>query len=166
MSTVDIALITLILIGGIMGYREGFLMELFSFAALILGVLGAFKLMGYAIIWLSGQFDIDETIVPYVAFAGVFIIILIAVRLMGTIIKMSIDKTFLGRIDQAAGAAIGVLKAVFLLSVSLWLFDALDFELPENWTSGSWILPRVESFAPQVALWLADYIPFFRDIFT
>ena len=79
---------------------------------------------------------------------------------------MSIDKTFLGRIDQAAGAAIGVLKAVFLLSVSLWLFDALDFELPENWTSGSWILPRVESFAPQVALWLADYIPFFRDIFT
>ena len=166
MSHIDIGLLALILIGGFIGYREGFLMELFSLAALILGVLGAFKLMGYAIIWLAAQFEISETFLPYVAFAVVFIVILIAVRLLGKIIKVSIDKTFLGRIDQAAGAALGVLKAVFLLSVSLWILDALDFDLPENWTSDSWVLPRVESFAPRVTMWLAEYIPFFRDIFT
>ena len=166
MSTVDIALVALILVGGFIGYRQGFLMELFSFAALILGVLGAFKLLGYAIVWLSDQFNINETILPYVAFAVVFIAILIAVKLIGKIIKVSIDKTFLGRVDQVAGAALGVLKAVFLLSVSLWLLDALDFDLPDNWTSESWVLPRVQSFAPEVTIWLADYIPFFRDIFT
>lgn len=162
----DIALIVLILIGAVGGYREGFLMTLFSLAALVLGILGAFKLMGYAIVWLADEFTINETMLPYVAFALVFIAILIGVTLLGKLIKISIDKTFLGRVDQVAGAALGVLKAVFLLSVSLWILNALDFDLPEKWTTTSWLLPRVESFAPAVTMWLSDYIPFFKDIFT
>lgn len=166
MSAVDIALIVFVIIGAVGGYRQGFLMELFSLAALILGILGAFKLMGIAIVWLSGQFEINETILPYVAFAVVFVAILICVRLLGRLIKISIDKTFLGRIDQAAGAALGMVKAVFLLSVGLWILDALDFDLPEQWTAEAWLLPKIESFAPQVTMWLADYIPFFKDIFT
>jgi membrane protein required for colicin V production len=140
-------------------------MELFSLAAIILGVIGGFKLMGYAIVLLTDEFDIDKTILPYVAFAVVFVAILIGVNLLGKLIKVSIDKTFLGRVDQAAGAGLGILKAVFLLSVTLWILDALDLELPESWTSQSWILPKVETFAPAVTVWLADYIPFFRDVF-
>lgn len=162
----DIALTVLLLIGAIGGYREGFLMELFSLAALILGILGAFKLMGYAIVLLADQFNINETILPYVAFALVFIAILIAVRLLGKLIKISIDKTFLGRVDQIAGAALGTIKAVFIISVALWILNALDFDLPDTWTSDSWLLPTVESFAPAITMWLADYIPFFKDIFT
>ncbi|HEU5145584.1 MAG TPA: CvpA family protein, partial [Chryseosolibacter sp.] len=116
--------------------------------------------------WLGDQFNIDETILPYVAFAVVFIAILIGVRLLGKIIKISIDQTFLGRLDQVAGAALGTIKAVFLLSVSIWILDALDFDLPETWTSDSWLLPKIESFAPAVTMWLSNYIPFFKDIFT
>lgn len=166
MSTVDIALVAIILIGAFSGYREGFLMELFSFAAILLGVLGAFKLMGYAMLYLVEKFEINESLLPYVAFALVFIIILIAVKLLGKMIKVSIDKTFLGQVDQAAGAGLGMLKAAFLLSVSLWIMNTLDFELPERWTSDSWLLPRIESFAPQVTVWLGDYVPFFKDVFT
>lgn len=166
MSTVDIVLSLLILIGSISGYRAGFVMSLFSLAAIILGVIGGFKLMGTAIVLLSAEFDMNETILPYVAFAVVFIAILIGVNLLGRIIKASIDKTLLGHVDQAAGAGLGLLKAVFLLSVSLWILDALHLDLPEKWTSESWLLPRVESFAPQISLWLADFIPFFKDVFT
>lgn len=166
MSTVDIALVAIILIGAVSGFREGFLMELFSFAALVLGVLGAFKLMGYAMLYLADQFNIDESILPYVAFAVVFIGILIAVRLVGKMIKVSIDRTFLGRVDQVAGAGLGMLKAAFLVSVCLWILDALDLDLPEKWTGDSWLLQRVESFAPQVAVWMGHYVPFFRDVLT
>jgi membrane protein required for colicin V production len=166
LSTADIALVLIILVGAFSGYREGFLMELFSFAALLLGILGGFKLMGFAMVFLTDQFDINKTILPYVAFAVVFIAILIGVRILGKIIKISIDKTFLGRIDQAAGAGLGLVKAAFLISVCLWIVDAMDFHLPEKWTTDSWLLPRVESFAPQVAVWIGGYVPFFRDVFT
>jgi membrane protein required for colicin V production len=103
---------------------------------------------------------------PYVAFALVFIAIVIGVRLLGKLMKVSIDKTFLGQMDQAAGAGLGLLKAAFLLSVSLWILDVMDFDLPEKWTTNSWLLPRIESLAPQVTLWIGDYVPFFKDVFT
>jgi len=166
LSTVDIAIIIIILIGAMSGYKEGFLMELFSLAALLLGILGAFKLMGYAMIFLEDEFNISKTMLPYVAFALVFIAIVIGVRLLGKLMKVSIDKTFLGQMDQAAGAGLGLLKAAFLLSVSLWILDVMDFDLPEKWTTNSWLLPRIESLAPQVTLWIADYVPFFKDVFT
>jgi membrane protein required for colicin V production len=166
LSTADAALIVLILIGMYSGYRQGFLMELFSFAAILLGVLGGFKLMGYAMIFLADEFSIDQKILPYLAFAVVFVAIFIIVRLLGKLMKVSIDKTFLGQVDQAAGAGLGLLKAAFLLSVSLWILDALDLELPEKWTSDSWLLPKIESFAPEVTMWIGGYVPFFKDVFT
>lgn len=166
MSTVDIALALLIVFGTISGYRQGFLMELFSFAAIVLGVLGGFALMGQAIVFLSAHFEIDKTVLPYLSFAFVFVIILVAVNLLGKVLKLSIEKTLLGTVDQAAGAGLGLLKAIFLLSVTLWILNALDLDLPEKWTSNSWLLPRIESFAPQVTMWLADYVPFLHDVLT
>lgn len=166
MSVVDITLICILLIGAIGGYREGFLMELFSFVAIVLGVIGGFKLMGYAMVLLDARFDLNESLLPYIAFAVVFIAILVAVRLLGKLIKVTIDKTFLGRVDQAAGAGLGLLKTIFLVSVVLWIIDAMDLDLPETWMSDSWLLPHVEGFAPAVATWIGDYVPFFQDVFT
>jgi membrane protein required for colicin V production len=141
-------------------------MELFSLVAILLGVLGGFKLMGYAMVYLSDEFDMDRKFLPYVAFGVVFIVILIVVRLVGKILKMSIDKTFLGQVDQAAGAGLGLLKAAFMLSVTLWIMDALNVKLPERWTSDSWLLPKIESLAPQVTAWIGAYVPVFRDVIT
>ena len=166
MSTADVALMVLILIGAFSGYRQGFLMELFSLSAILLGVLGGFKLMGYAMIYLADAFDIDSTILPYIAFATVFLAILLMVRFVGKIIKLSIGKSFLGQVDQAAGAGLGLLKASFMLSVSLWILEATNFELPDKWTDNSWLLPKIESFAPGVTAWIGDYVPFFRDVLT
>ena len=156
----------LLFVGAFSGYRQGFLMALFSFAALLLGVLGAFKLLGYAMIFLEDQFSVSKTILPYVAFAIVFIAIVIGVRLLGRLIKVSIDKTFLGRLDQVAGAALGLLKAAFLLSVAIWILRALHVNLPNQWARDSWLFPMIEAFAPKITLWLGEYMPFLKDIFT
>jgi membrane protein required for colicin V production len=164
LSAVDIALIAIIIIGAILGYREGFLMALFSFIALVLGVLGAFKLLGWAMLFLADHFDVDKDILPYVAFGVVFLAIVIVVKLIGNMLKLSIDKSFLGRIDQVAGAGLGLLKTIFILSVLFWIAGALHYQLPERWTEGSWLLPQVVSFAPEIADWISEIFPIFRDV--
>jgi membrane protein required for colicin V production len=164
LSSVDIALIAIIIIGAISGYREGFLMELFSFVALVLGVLGAFKLLGWAMLFLSDHFDVDKDILPYVAFGVVFLAIVIVVKLIGNMLKLSIDKSFLGRVDQIAGAALGLLKTIFIVSVLLWIADSLHYHLPDRWTEDSWLLPQVASFAPEIADWVSEVFPIFRDV--
>lgn len=165
MSGVDIALILIILFGGFRGYRQGFLMELFSVLGLVLGILGGFKLMGMALLYLQGQFNIDKKVLPYIAFALVFIVIVIAVSLIGRMLKASIDKSFLGRVDEAAGALLGLLKTVFLISVVLWILDSFHYKFPENWTNNSKILPMIAGFAPKVTAWIGTFVPAVNDIF-
>jgi membrane protein required for colicin V production len=165
LSGLDFALVIVVIIGAVKGYRDGFLMELFSLLGIILGILGGFKLLGLALIFLTDHFDIDKKILPYVAFGVVFIIIVVIVTLIGRALKASIDKSFLGRVDQAAGAGLGLVKTVFLLSVALWLVSSFHYEFPEKWTKNSVILPYVEGFAPKITSWLGDLIPAFNDIF-
>jgi membrane protein required for colicin V production len=165
LSGLDFVVIIIVIIGGVKGYRDGFLLELFSLLGIILGVLGAFKLLGLTLIFLTDHFDIDKKILPYVAFGVVFIAIVIIVSLIGRALRASIDKSFLGRVDQAAGAGLGLVKTVFMASVLLWLIDSFHVEFPDNWTKNSIILPYVEDFAPKVTAWIGDLIPAFNDIF-
>lgn len=165
MSGIDIALIAILVFGAISGYREGFLMELFSFVAIILGILGAFKLLGLSMVFLAERFEIDEKVLPYVAFGVVFLAIVILVKVFANMIKLSIDKSFLGKVDQAAGAVLGLFKTFFLLSVALWIVDSLKVQLPERWTENSVVLPRVAGFAPWLTSWISEIFPFFDDIF-
>jgi membrane protein required for colicin V production len=140
-------------------------MSLFSLLAIILGVLGGFKLMGWAMILLAREFNIDKVVLPYIAFAVVFVAIVIAVRLLGNLIKLSIDKSFLGSADQIAGGFLGIFKTIFLLSVFLWIIDSLRIDLPEKWVSDSWLYPKVVGFAPVITSWISEIFPVFRDVF-
>ncbi len=166
MSIADGSLLAFILIGAFSGYKQGFLMGLFSLVAILLGVLGGFKLMGYAMVFLADEFNVDQKVLPYLAFAVVFVVIVIAVKLLGKLLKVSINKSFLGNVDQASGAILGLVKAAFMLSVSLWIFDSLGFNLPKKWADDSWLLPKIESFAPQFTHWIGEYFPLFNDVLT
>jgi membrane protein required for colicin V production len=165
LSGADIALCIIILIGAYSGYKEGFLMELFSLVGILLGILGGFKLLGWAMVVLGGQFNVDQDVLPYVAFAVVFVVIIVAVKLLGNLIKLSIDKSFLGKVDQLAGLVLGVVKTVFILSVLLWLSDSFHVNIPERWTNDSWLLGIVAGFAPQLTTWIGEFFPIFKDVF-
>lgn len=164
MSKVDITLALIIMVGAYSGFRGGFLLELFSFAGILLGVLFGFKLMGWAMVVLAQEFHIDEKALPYIAFAAVFFAVLFIVNLTGKMINRS-DKSLLGKADGFAGAALGLLRTAFMLSVLLWIFDSLKFHFPEGWSENSWILPLIASIAPGTAHWIGEVIPFFDDVF-
>lgn len=165
MSTADIVLLVILLFGAYRGYKQGFLMELFSLVGIVLGILGGFKLMGVALIYVDRFIDVDEAWLPYVAFGVVFLLILISVVLIGKSIKASIDDSFLGRVDETAGAALGIFKSAFIISVLIWLFTSLDLSLPENWTANSYILPFINDLAPKVSSLVGSLIPPFDNLF-
>lgn len=165
MSSIDIALIVIFLIGAFGGYRRGFLQELFSLLAIVLGILAGFKLMGVAMLSLDKHFSINEKILPYVAFGVVFLIVVILVSLLGKFLKSSLDKTVLGNVDQIAGSGLGILKTAFMVSVLLWIVSSVNIEIPDHLTEGSWLYPITVSIAPTVTSWIAEVFPVFSDLF-
>ena len=164
MSIVDIVLALIILSGAYGGYKDGFLVSLFSLTAIIVGVLGGFKLMGSAMILLGRNYKIEESILPYVAFGLVFIIIAVCVGLLGRIIKASIQKSTLGTFDQIAGALFGIAKVAFMLSIILWITDSLNLRLPTGLTANSWLQPAIANFAVKVTQWIGSILPFLDGV--
>ena len=165
MSKADIFLLVLVALGAFSGYKEGFLMELFSLVAIVLGIFGGFKLMGEGMIVLRDQFNADSKVLPYISFIIIFLVIVIAVTLVGRMIKYSIDKSFLGKMDQVMGLILGGFKTLFLLSVVIWIVDSLKFNFKSEWTDGSWLYPFTAKLAPTLAVWIGDFIPIFKEIF-
>jgi len=116
-------------------------------------------------IYLQNHFHADKATLPYIAFVVVFILIVIVVTLIGRMFKHSIDKSFLGSMDKAMGASLGIFKTAFMLSILIWIADSLKFSLPEDWTEGAWLYPFTAGIAPKVSVWIGGFVPFFKEIF-
>lgn len=165
MSKVDLVLLILAVFGAWGGYKQGFLMELVSLAGIILGIFLGFKLMGEVMLFLEEKFNIDESTLPYISFIVIFLAVLLLVRLLGSLVKNSIDKSFLGTVDQALGACLGMFRMLFMVSVVLWILDSLKLSPREEWVENSWLYPFTARLAPAIADWAGQFIPFFREIF-
>ena len=165
MSPLDIFLAIILLGGAYGGYKDGFILSLFSLIAIVLGLLGGFKLMGWAMVFLADQYNVDQKVLPYLAFAFVFLIIVISVSLLGKFIKVAVNKSLLGQFDQIVGALLGFIKMTFTISIALWITDSLKINFPERWEAKSWLYPITAGFAPQIANWISDILPVFEDIF-
>ena len=165
MSKADIVIGLILLLGGFLGYKRGFLLELFFLCALVLGVFIGFKLMGAGVNYLHKEFNADNTFLPYLSFAIIFILVVVLVTFLGRRIKNSVDKTFLGRVDALAGAILSILKYAFCLSVLIWLMSSLHYSLPGDWTNGSWLYPKIVGFAKQISGVFGSFLPFFKEMF-
>lgn len=165
MSKADIAIVIIVLIGAYRGYKDGFLMGVVTLLALVLGIFGAFQLMGEGMIFLQERFNADKAFLPYLSFFLIFILIVVLVTWLGRAVRASISKTFLGRVDEIAGSVLGVVKTLFVVSVMLWIVDSMKVELPDEWTDGSYLYPFTAHLAPELAGWIARFLPFFDEIF-
>ena len=79
MNVIDIILGIILLFGLIRGVMRGFIIELASLVALIVGVYGAIHFSYFAFDFLQNQFDWDEQYIQLTAFAITFILIVIFV---------------------------------------------------------------------------------------
>lgn len=141
-------------------------MELISLVAIFVGVLIGFKLMGLGMLFLEERFNADKRTLPYISFGVIFIIVVILVRFLGSWVKHSIDKSFLGTVDQAMGALLGGFRTMFMLSIALWIVDSLRISLRSEWTEDSWLYPFVATLAPRTVDWIGGFLPVFKEIFT
>ncbi|MCF8304558.1 MAG: CvpA family protein [Bacteroidales bacterium] len=135
------------------GFTKGFIIEVASLAALILGIYYGLNFSDYAAGFLKANLDIAEKYLPIISFAVTFIVVVIVVYFIGRILEKLINLVALGFLNQLAGAAFGLAKAAFLLSVVFFIINSLDtnHNLITNKTrANSYLYEPVESIVPTV----------------
>lgn len=123
MSVIDIILGALLVFGLVRGFMKGLFVEVASLVALVAGVYGAIHFSHYVGEKLSDNVTWDEKYVNVAAFAITFFVIILLVSLAGKAFTKLADFAALGILNKLLGAAFGVLKIGFIISVLLIIFS-------------------------------------------
>lgn len=163
MNFVDIILLILLLVGAYHGYKKGLILELITIVAFILAIIGGFKLLHVGMDYISRVYDGLGSLLPFVAFLVIFVVIIILVNAVGGILKKIIDWTPLGFIDNLAGALIGMLKWAIGISIIFWVITSLNFEFADGAIEDSKVLAFTDQVLTSVGRFISTIFPSFEE---
>jgi membrane protein required for colicin V production len=143
----------LLLFATINGYRKGFVSELASLAALVLGVWGGIEFSYITTEFLTVRLGIESSHLNLISFLVTFIVIVILVHLVANSLSKLIEVAMLGWVNKITGLVFGFLKTAFILSILLLIFDKIDADvhiLSQKTKSESRLYEPIRKFAPTV----------------
>ena len=161
MNVIDIIIVIILGIGAYGGYKKGLMLELIAILAFILAIVGGFKLLHVGMEILSDFYGGFGSLLPFIAFLILFILIIVAVNLLGKLLKKTIDWTPLGTFDNLAGALLGIFKFALAVSILYWVFQSVGISPPESMVEESKILPFVAGIAPKLGHLIGTIFPSF-----
>lgn len=147
MNWLDWVLLILLLLAGLKGFQRGFVVELASLVALVLGI--------WAGVHVSDRVAALLGIGPdqrALAFLVTFLLVLIGVHLLAHVLTRLIDLAQLGLPNKLAGVGFGMLRSAFALSVLLNLLTAYTEGAlpPADTRADSRLAGPIGAFAPAV----------------
>jgi membrane protein required for colicin V production len=162
---IDIIFVILMILGLIHGYRRGFIVAVFSFVAIIIGLAAALKLSTVVAKHIGTAAKVSNRWLPVLSFFVVFIIVIFLIRLGAKAIERITAAVMLGWFNRLAG--IVLYAAIYLTIFSILLFYAgqikiLGSETVEASRTYSFIRP----WGPKAIDGLGVVIPFFKNMFT
>lgn len=162
MIAIDISTLIIVLWLAYKGFSKGFVIELSSLIALVLGIYGAIHFSSL-LNDVVAQMGISENYVPVLSFAATFILILLFVHLIAKVITKLIDALSLSFLNKIGGAAFGALKGLLVCTVIVVFVNKLDQRisfLSEDMKESSYFFePMVEFGETVFPKIMAEYFP-------
>lgn len=113
MNILDIIIIAAVIFFLIRGIFRGIVREIGSLAGVVLGIWLANAYHPQLAGLLKGLIPPGKYL-PLIAFALIFLVVLVLCNLLGWLFKKFFQKIFLGWVDRILGACLALLKGVFL----------------------------------------------------
>jgi len=151
MNHLDIIILIPALWFGYKGFTHGLIRELAGLAALILGIYAAFMFSEMVAKWIN-----HPAIPKEVYFAITFLIVLVAVFLLGRLVEKIIKLVIPEFVNNILGAVFGVAKVMVIFSVIIFFIHSIDSKhaiLTDKTTAQSFTYKYVEPIVPKLKTW-------------
>jgi len=160
----DIIVVVILILALIKGYRQGLIVALFSFIALIIGIAAAMKLSVVAAGYIGKAVNISDKWLPIISFAVVFLIVVLLVRLGAKFIQKTVELAMLGWVNKAGGILLYAGLYIIIFSVLLFYADQMNFIKPET-KKESVTYSYIQPWGPKLMDGLGKIIPVFKGMF-
>jgi len=126
MNWLDIVCIVLVIAGFIKGYTDGFIRQIVFFFALIAGIFLCTKVSVNLRDYIISVDLFPENTISLLSYIFAFCLIAGVIMLAGWIIHKMISVTPLSLLNQLAGALLGLVVTVLLISLTLNVIEGVD----------------------------------------
>jgi membrane protein required for colicin V production len=153
MNTIDLVFAILLLWAAYRGYSKGFIVQLATLAALLLGILGAVMFSDFTSSLIIKKFEVSGQYLPIISFALTFIAIVIAVHILAKALNKLIDAIALGIVNRLLGVLFSAVKIAFIVSIILVLINKADNKynfIPDETKENSLLYKPLSNFAPMI----------------
>src|SRR5437773_633417 len=162
---IDLILAVLVVLAIIQGFRRGFIIAIFSFIAIFIGLAAAIKLSAVVANYLAQSAKISSKWLPILSFAIVFIIVILLVRLGAKLLEKTAKAITLGWLNRLGGIFFYI--AIYITIYSILLFYATEMKIIQPRTiEASATYSIIEPLGPKAIDALGRLIPFFKDMFA
>jgi membrane protein required for colicin V production len=153
MNTIDLVFAMLFLWSAYRGFTKGFIVQLATLGALLLGILGAVMFSDFTSSLIIKKFEVSGQYLPIISFAVTFIVIVVAVHILAKLLNKLIDAIALGVVNRLFGVLFSMLKYAFIISIILVLINKADDKyhfIPEETKENSLLYKPLSNFAPLI----------------
>lgn len=151
MNWIDAIIVIILILSMITGFINGFIKEVASLAALILGIWGAIRFSSFTAQKLYDFFDMTGQYVGVISFIITFGIIVVIIHFIGIVADNLIKTVSLGFLNRLLGIGFGLLKSVLIMSVLFVVLNSLNEKrrfLPEETIEESIFYNSIADIAP------------------
>jgi membrane protein required for colicin V production len=159
LAILDFVILIFLALGAYSGYRQGLFISILSIVAFVLALILAFHLMDWGAQKLAGHVTELTFALPFVAFIMIFLGVILIIRGLAYLVKKTLDFTILGSVDSLAGGILGVVKTAFILSFFIWIANAFEVKVTEEWTKESKTYAFIQPMAPVAVRALDNFTP-------
>jgi Uncharacterized membrane protein, required for colicin V production len=162
---IDIIVIIIGVLAAIRGLRQGLIVGVCSFLAIIVGLAAAMKLSSVFAEKIGSAANLTGRWVPFVAFLLVFAVVALLVRSLSSIVHNVSEKLFLGIFNRLGGMVFFVL--IYLTPVAILLFYITQLKLlSASYIEASFTYPFLKSLGSFTIESLGSIIPAFKNMFS
>jgi membrane protein required for colicin V production len=163
MNAIDIILVIILFLALVRGFTRGFLVEIFSLLAVVVGIFAAYYGSGWVTEKIITWRDWGANQVNLISFIFIFVLVVFLVNLIGKLITKFAELIMLGLLNRILGAFLNLATTVLILSVLLnvlsWFSGIIAYEGPFN-TSKSQLYNPIKKIVPEAyQIWKENYSP-------
>jgi len=159
MNGADLVILGILLVSIVVSLFRGFIKEVFSILVWMAAIFAAFRVAGPLAGALEPIIDLPSARL-IVAFAAVFVLVLIVGGLISFLVGKMVEKTGLSPTDRLFGGLFGLARGLVIVVLAVLLLRVTPFA-EDPWWGDSRLLPTFETLAEQARLWLPESV---RDL--
>lgn len=161
---IDVIFLVLMILALIKGFRNGFVVAVFSLLGILIGLAAAMKFSTLVAAWLKESTQISAAWLPFLSFILVMIAVVLLVRLGAMFIQSAMEMVLLGWLNKLSGVLLYAVLYTTLFSVLLFYAEKIHWIKPGTLQT-SYTYAYIQTWGPKAINLFGAVIPFFKGMF-